>query len=107
MNGAPDPNWLDYLELTVAAMLASLARGASWQDPVTGKFSWSLLAQSLATAGTIAIGAAAAQEKWGFPPPITAFMAVVGALIGIPFFVVMFRSVATSLVQAYVRGGKE
>jgi hypothetical protein len=103
MNQAPDPQWSEYLELAVAAMVASLARGISWVDPKTGKFSWLQLLQAAATAATIAIGAAAAQRQWNFPVPITAFLAVAGSLVGIPFFVTAFRSVADVGVQMFIR----
>lgn len=102
MSGGSDPTWLDYLELAVAAMIASLSRGASWRDPKTDAFSWSLFVQSMATAGTIAIMAAAAQQQWGFSVPVTAFMAVVGSLIGIPFFVAWFRLIGNAVVQAWL-----
>lgn len=102
MNEPSGLDWWEYSELAIAAMVAALARGVNWTNPKTGAFSWQLMIQSVATAGTIAIGAAAAQQKWNFPVPITAFVAVVASLVGIPFFVAAFTAIADAAVKWFI-----
>lgn len=103
MNAPGDPDWLEYLELTVAAVIASLARGITWSDPRTGYFSLQQLIVSIATSMTIAIIAAAAQAKWGFPVPITAFLAVFGSLVGLPFIVTAAQQIGTAALSMFIR----
>lgn len=93
------PYWLETLELTVVAMMTALARGAAWTDPRTGAFSVGQLIQALATAGTIAVLAAAGQSYWNFPWPITAGISVFGALVGLPVLLAGATMVWEGLIQ--------
>ncbi len=80
----PDPYWLETLELSIVAIIVSLARPVIWTDPKTGTFSLWQTVQAIATAVTIATLAAGSQEEWHFPWPITVVVAVFGSMVGIP-----------------------